>query len=134
MVLLRAVVFAAVYFRFVLPALPFDSLLLVLLLVSSWCTGLGYLLALVLPANQLAASSMAVLFAVGASLNGVFPSLRQLHPSPWFLVSGEGISFMHSIIVHSPHLSFSHAFLHSLFHSFYSLFVKFLEASQEQKT
>lgn len=92
MVVLRAVVFAAIYFSFVLPALPFNSLLLVMLLVSSWCTGLGYLLALVLPANQLAGSSMAVLLAVGASLNGVFPSLRQLHPSPWFLVSGQGIS------------------------------------------
>lgn len=105
-VLLRAVIFAAVYVSFVLPALPFNSLLVVLLLVSSWCTGLGYLLALVLPASQLAASSMAVVFAVGASLNGVFPSLRQLHPSPWFLVSGDGMStFIHSC---------NHAFIYSL--------------------
>lgn len=108
MVVLRAVIFAAVYFSFVLPALPFNSLLLVLLLVSSWCTGLGYLLALVLPASQLAASIMAVLFAVGASLNGVFPSLRQLHPSPWFLVSGDGMStFVHSLNRHS----FMHLFI-----------------------
>ena len=92
MVVLRAVIFAAVYFSFVLPALPFNSLFLVMFLVSCWCTGLGYLLVLVLPASQLAASSMTVLFALGASLNGVFPSLRQLHPSPWFLVSGQSTS------------------------------------------
>lgn len=89
MVVLRAAIFAAIYFSFVLPTLPFNSLFLVMFLVSCWCTSLGYLLVLVLPANQLAASSMTVLFALGASLNGVFPSLRQLHSSPWFLVSGQ---------------------------------------------
>ena len=92
MVVLRAAIFAAIYFSFVLPALPFNSLFLIMLLVSCWCTGLGYLLALVLPVNQLAASSMTVLFAFGASLNGVFPSLRQLHCSPWFLISGQSTS------------------------------------------
>ena len=90
-VVLRAVIFAAIYFSFVLPALPFNSLFLVMFLVSCWCTGLGYLLVLVLPANQLASSSMTILFALGASLNGVFPSLRQLHSSPWFLVSGQSM-------------------------------------------
>lgn len=89
MVVVRAAIFAAIYFSFVLPALPLNSLFLVMFLVSCWCTGLGYLLVLVLPANQLAASSMTVLFALGASLNGVLPSLRQLHSSPWFLVSGQ---------------------------------------------
>lgn len=89
MVVVRAAIFAAIYFSFVLPALPLHSLFLVMFLVSCWCTGLGYLLVLVLPANQLAASSMTVMFAVGASLNGVFPSLRQLHSSPWFLVTGQ---------------------------------------------
>ena len=90
-VAMRAVIFAAIYFSFVLPTLPFNSLFLVMFLVSCWCTGLGYLLALVLPASQLAASSMTILFAFGASLNGVFPSLRQLHSSPWFLVSGQNM-------------------------------------------
>ena len=92
MVILRALIFAAIYCSFVLPALPFNSLFLVMFLVSCWCTGLGFLLVLVLPANQLAASSMTVLFALGASLNGVFPSLRQLHSSPWFLISGQSTS------------------------------------------
>ena len=88
MVVLRSAIFAAIYFSLVLPALPFSSLLLVMFLVSCWCTGLGYLLACVLPLSQLAASSMTVLFALGATLNGVFPSLRQIHTSPWFLISG----------------------------------------------
>ena len=90
-IVLRSAIFAAIYFSLVLPALRFGNIFLVMFLVSCWCTGLGYLLACVLPVNQLAASSMTVLFALGASLNGVFPSLRQLHPSPWFLVSGQNM-------------------------------------------
>ena len=91
MIVLRAAIFAAIYFSLVQPVLRFGSFFLVMLLVSCWCTGLGYFLACVLPVSQLAASSMTVLFALGATLNGVFPSLRQLHPSPWFLVSGQNL-------------------------------------------
>ena len=92
MAMLRSAVFAAIYFSIVLPALPFGSLFLVLFLVSCWCTGLALLLARVLPVNQMAASSMAVVIALGASLNGVFPTLRGLHSTPWFLISGNHAS------------------------------------------
>ena len=84
----RSTIFAAIYFSLVRPALPFGSLLLVLVLVSCWCTGLGLLLARLLPVHHLGTMSVSVLFAVGAALNGVFPTLRQLHSTPWFFISG----------------------------------------------
>jgi len=61
----------------------------VILLVACWCSGMGFLLARLLPNTQLAGSSLAILVALGACLNGVFPTLRELHSTPWFLISGE---------------------------------------------
>ena len=97
MAVVRSAIFAAIYFSLALPLLHFGSFFLVLLLVSCWCSGMGYLLARLLPVSQLAASSLAVLVALGGSLNGVFPTLRELHSTPWFLISGK-------ITVHAMYL------------------------------
>lgn len=86
---LRSALFGGIYSSLVLPSLPFGSLYLVLLLVCCWCAALAALLAHILPSRQAAAGALAVLIALGGNLSGVFPTLRQLHPTPWFLVSGK---------------------------------------------
>ena len=85
----RSAVFAAIYVSLALPLLQFNNFFTVILLVACWCSGMGFLLARLLPNTQLAGSSLAILVALGACLNGVFPTLRELHSTPWFLVSGK---------------------------------------------
>ena len=85
----RAALFGGIYSSLVLPSIPFGSLYLVLLLVCCWCVGLAAFLAQVLQSRQRAACSLAVLIALGGSLSGAFPTLRQVHSTPWFLISGE---------------------------------------------
>lgn len=80
--------FGSIYSSLVLPSIPFSSLYSVFLLVCCWCIGLAAFLAQVLRSGQMAAGVLAVLIALGGSLSGAFPSLRQMHPSPWFLLSG----------------------------------------------
>ena len=84
----RSAVFAAIYVSLALPLLQFNYFFTVILLVACWCSGMGFLLARLLPNTQLAGSSLAILVALGACLNGVFPTLRELHSTPWFLISG----------------------------------------------
>ena len=86
--LVRAALFGGIYSSLVLPSIPFGSLYLILLLVCCWCIGLAAFLAQVMPSRQLAAGCLAVLIALGGGLSGASPTLRQMHPSPWFLISG----------------------------------------------
>ena len=86
---LRSAIFAAIYVSLAQPLLRFSSFFTVILLVACWCSGMGFLLARLLPSTQLAGSSLAILVALGACLNGVFPTLRELHSTPWFLISGK---------------------------------------------
>ena len=86
---LRSAIFAAIYVSLALPLLRFSNFFMVILLVACWCSGMGFLLARLLPNTQLAGSSLAILVALGACLNGVFPTLRELHSTPWFLISGK---------------------------------------------
>ncbi len=85
----RSAVFAAVYVSLALPLLRFSNFFTVMLLVACWCSGMGFLLARLLPNTQIAGSSLAIWVALGACLNGVFPTLRELHSTPWFLISGK---------------------------------------------
>lgn len=86
---LRSAIFAAVYVSLALPLLRFSNFFTVILLVACWCSGMGFLLARLLPNTQLAGSSLAIMVALGGCLNGVFPTLRELHSTPWFLISGK---------------------------------------------
>lgn len=86
--IVRTALFGGIYASLVRLSIPFGSLFLILMLISCWCIGLTAFLAQVLPSRQTAAGSLAVLIALGGSLSGAFPTLRQMHPSPWFLLSG----------------------------------------------
>lgn len=104
MAVLRAAIFAAIYFSLALPLVNFGNLFLVLLLVGCWCSGMGYLLVRLLPISQLAGSSLAVVVALGTCLNGVFPTLRELHSTPWFLISGQLILLLCAfVLIRSEH-------------------------------
>lgn len=87
--IVRAALFGGIYSSLVLPSIPFGSLYLILFLVCCWCVGLAAFLAQVLQSRQMAACSLAVLIALGGSLSGAFPTLRQMHATPWFLISGK---------------------------------------------
>ena len=81
-VFLRPIIFCIVYYNIALPRAHFGDFFLVMYGTAISCSGLGYLIAVLVPPAMSTVIGLIITFTFGGILNGFSPYLNEL-PSPW---------------------------------------------------